>query len=80
MWGRGGGIAPAFLTPTLDGGEWSASHPGRFTPRERTTGTHRIGGWVEKRKIPAPTGNRTLAVQPVAISRELYRGLYIMKM
>jgi hypothetical protein len=29
----------------LDGGEWSASRPGRFTPRERAHGTHRIGGW-----------------------------------
>jgi hypothetical protein len=27
------GIAP-FLTSALDGGEWSASCPGRFTPRE----------------------------------------------
>jgi len=24
----------AFLTLALDGGEWSVSHPGRFTPRE----------------------------------------------
>jgi hypothetical protein len=24
----------------LDGGEWSASRPGRFTPRERAPGTH----------------------------------------
>jgi len=30
----------------LDGGEWSASRPGRFTPKERTPGTHWIGGWV----------------------------------
>jgi hypothetical protein len=28
------------LTSALDGGEWSASHPGRFTPRERAPGTH----------------------------------------
>jgi hypothetical protein len=28
------------LTPALDGGEWSASRPGRFTPRERALGTH----------------------------------------
>jgi hypothetical protein len=28
------------LTLALDGGEWSASHPGRFTPRERDLGTH----------------------------------------
>jgi hypothetical protein len=26
----------SFLTLALDGGEWSASHPGRFTPGERT--------------------------------------------
>jgi hypothetical protein len=25
----------AFLTSALDGGEWSASRPSRFTPRER---------------------------------------------
>jgi len=27
------------LTSALDGGEWSASRPGRFTPRERAPGT-----------------------------------------
>jgi hypothetical protein len=30
-----GGIAPTFLTSTLDGGEQSASRPSRFTSRER---------------------------------------------
>jgi hypothetical protein len=30
---RSGGIAPYFLTPALDGVEWSASRPDRFTPR-----------------------------------------------
>jgi hypothetical protein len=30
MWG--GGIASTFLTSALDGGERSASHPGRFDP------------------------------------------------
>jgi hypothetical protein len=39
----------AFLTSALDGGEWSASHHGRFTPRERAPGTHWIGGWVGPR-------------------------------
>jgi hypothetical protein len=34
------------LTLALDGGEWSASHPGCFTPKERAPGTHWIGGWV----------------------------------
>jgi len=28
------------LTSALDGGEWSASCPGRFTPRERAHCTH----------------------------------------
>jgi hypothetical protein len=31
----GGGIAPAFLNLELDGGEWSASSPGRFISCER---------------------------------------------
>jgi hypothetical protein len=35
----------AFSTSALDGGEWSASRPGRFTPRERVPGTHWKGGW-----------------------------------
>jgi hypothetical protein len=50
------------LTLALDGNEWSASRPGRFIPRERASGTHWIGGWVDpravldtvvKRKIPS---------------------------
>jgi hypothetical protein len=35
-----------FLTSALDGGEWSASGPSRFTPGERALRTHCIGGWV----------------------------------
>jgi hypothetical protein len=35
------------LTSALDGGEWSASRPGRFTPRERAPGTH----WIGKHRI-----------------------------
>jgi hypothetical protein len=31
--------------------EWSASHPGRFTPRERALGTHWIGSWVGPRAV-----------------------------
>jgi hypothetical protein len=34
-YGGSGGIAPPFLTSTLDGDEWSASRPCRFTLRER---------------------------------------------
>jgi hypothetical protein len=33
-------------TSAVDGGEWPASFPGRFTPRNRDRGTHSIGGWV----------------------------------
>jgi hypothetical protein len=44
-WGSGG-IAPRILDLGLDGGEWSVSRPGRFTPRERAPGIHWIGGWV----------------------------------
>jgi hypothetical protein len=66
------------LTSALDGGEWSASRPGRFTPKERAPGTHWIGGWmgpravveaVVKRKIPSPrreSNPRTPIVQSVA--------------
>jgi len=32
-----------FLTLALD---WSASHPGHFTPGERAPGTPWVGGWV----------------------------------
>jgi hypothetical protein len=58
----------AFLTSALDGGEWSASLPGRFISRGRSTGTHWIGGWVGPRAgldvmleetFPAPAVTRT---------------------
>jgi hypothetical protein len=66
------------LTSGRDGGEWSASRSGRFTPTERAPGTHWIGGWmgpravldaVVKRKIPSPrleSNLRTPTAQPVA--------------
>jgi hypothetical protein len=34
------------IISVLDGREWSASRPGRFTPGERAPDTHWIGGWV----------------------------------
>jgi hypothetical protein len=39
------------VTSALDGGAWSASRPGHFTPRERAPGTHWIGGWVDPRAV-----------------------------
>jgi hypothetical protein len=65
------------LTFALDGSEWSASRPGRFTPRERPPGAHWIGGWAgpraglnaaSKSKISnsrRESNPRTLIVQPV---------------
>jgi hypothetical protein len=56
----------SFLTSALAGGEWSASHHGRFTPGERAPGPHWIGDCVNPRacldmekKILEPTGTRT---------------------
>jgi hypothetical protein len=46
-----GGVAPHSVTSALDGGEWSASRPARFTPKERAPGTHWIGGWVGRRAV-----------------------------
>jgi hypothetical protein len=40
-----------YLTSARDGGEWSASRPGRFTSRERAPGSHWIGGWVGARAV-----------------------------
>jgi hypothetical protein len=66
------------LISALDGGEWSASRPGRFTPRERAPRTHWIGDWVDsravldavvERKIPSPSREsnpRTSIMQPAA--------------
>jgi hypothetical protein len=79
-----GGLAPPLLTSTADGGEWSDSRPGRFTPGERASGIHSIGGWGgggvaepvwtlwSREKSLALAGNRT---QPVTIPTQLSRNL-----
>jgi hypothetical protein len=41
-----------FLTSALAGGEWSASRPCLFTPKERPSGTHWTGGWMDHRASP----------------------------
>jgi hypothetical protein len=38
-----------FLTSALDGGEWSASCPSRFSPREKGPGIQWTEGWVVPR-------------------------------
>jgi hypothetical protein len=66
----------------LDGGEWSASRPGPFTPGERALGTHWIGGWVgpragldavERRKIIHLQGFELRPLGRPAHSQSLYR-------
>jgi len=42
----------AFLTSTLDGSDWSALRPGRFTPGEGASSTHTTGGWADPRTGP----------------------------
>jgi len=54
----------------LDGGEWLASYPSCFTPKERAPSTHWIRGWVGPRagldmvktKYPATVRTQTLFV------------------
>jgi hypothetical protein len=48
VWGSGGTVPP-FLTTALDGGEWSASRPGRLTSGETVKVTRWIGGSVGPR-------------------------------
>jgi hypothetical protein len=43
-----------------NGGEWSASRPGRFTSRDKAPGTHWIGGWVGSRAGLDAMRNRKL--------------------
>jgi hypothetical protein len=61
-------VLPMIFFNWVTGGEWWASRRGRFTLRERATGTHRIGEWVGPRagldavvrkNFLAPTWTRT---------------------
>jgi hypothetical protein len=67
-------LSHAFITSTLDGGEWSAYCSSQLIPGERSYDTFHTGGWadlragldaVAKRKILLPTGNRILVFKPV---------------
>jgi hypothetical protein len=54
----------SFLTSALDGGEWSASRPGRTLPPGKgppvPIGTHWIGGWVGRRAGPDAGARRKI--------------------
>jgi hypothetical protein len=74
-----------FLTSALVGGEWSASHPGRFTAEEKASDAHWIGGWVgpraglddvEKRKFLTLPGLELRLFGRPARSQSLYRLSY----
>jgi hypothetical protein len=58
----------SFLASGLDGGEWSASRPGHFTPGETPPVPHCIGGWTlwRREKSLAPAGDGTPTVQYLA--------------
>jgi hypothetical protein len=76
-----GGIAPLFLTSALNGGEWSASCPGRFNNRNRAPSTNRIGrvglgdgmyGHCGVENSLTLDRNRNLTVQPTIGYKTLY--------
>jgi hypothetical protein len=67
-----------FLTSALDGGDWSASRPGRFIPGERPPFTHWIGGapepvwttWRGEKSYPYRDWNSDPPLgRPTAVSR-----------
>jgi hypothetical protein len=75
----------ALLNSALFGDDWSASRPGRFTPRELALGAHYIGGWVgsraglddvDKRKLLTPPGLEFRPLGRPARSQLLYRLSY----
>jgi hypothetical protein len=78
---RSGGIAPSFLISAVHGSELSASHTGRFTPREIIPSAH----WIEGLVSPEPVWTLwsreslfslpTTVPRPVAIPTELSRKL-----
>jgi hypothetical protein len=71
------------LISALDGGEWLASRPGRFTPKERAPGTHWIGDWVgrsghgvEEKNSQSFPGFETRSSDRPAPSQSLHRLSY----
>jgi hypothetical protein len=74
-----------FFTSALAGGEWPASRPGRFILKERITGTHWIGEWVdprtglnnvERRKFLTPPGLELRILGRPTHRQSLYRLCY----
>jgi hypothetical protein len=65
-----------FLTLALVGGEWSASCPSRFTPRETFPGTQWIRGWVGLRAGLEDVEKRQFLPLPGIELRPLGQSLY----
>jgi hypothetical protein len=69
-----GGTVPPFLTSAVDGGERSASRPGRFTPRERIDYTLWIRGSVGPRAgVDAVVKRKILLLSGIIIIIELVK-------
>jgi hypothetical protein len=73
------------MTSVLDGGEWSALRPCRFTPKESAPDTNWIEGWVnpraglddvEKRKFLTLPGLELRPLGHPVRSQSLYRLCY----
>jgi hypothetical protein len=58
----------AFLTSALDGGECSASRPGRFTTRERVPGSQWIADWVGPAQGKCYLFKFTFPLRPLIVS------------
>jgi hypothetical protein len=62
-----------FLSSALVGGEWSPSHPGRFTPEERASDIHWIRRWVGPRAGLDDVKKRKFLTLPILELRPLGR-------
>jgi hypothetical protein len=59
------------LASALDGREWSASSPCRFTLKERAAGIHWIGGWVGPRAVLDAVVKRKIpSILPITVTFE----------
>jgi hypothetical protein len=73
-------IAPSFLTSALDWGEWWASCPGSFTPRELAPGTHSIGVCVGPRaSLDVVEKRKSLTLPGIQPQRNLTSGTSLAK-
>jgi hypothetical protein len=70
---NGGRVDQRFLTSAIVGGKWPVSRFCRFNPRERTPGTHWMGGGVDPIAGLDDMDNLKLFTLPGLELRLLYR-------